>query len=156
MSSVLGGIALLIALIGLQVGMRYWTTVRTRRAWEEAQAAMARHDFESAATSLDKTIKLMPLWTHARMIYGVVLSELGRLPEAEEQLKMAADLQPKEADGHIELGIFYVTTANRPEEGITALRVALACDEKARYRIETEPRLRDFRDGPHYAQLESA
>ena len=153
MQEVVVGIALLLGLVALQAGMRYWTLHRTRVAWSAAQDYMSRGDFEEAEVALAKCVKLMPLWIQPRMLYGSVLSRLNKLEQAEEHLKLAAELQPKEADGYIELAIFYITVAERTEDGVEALRQALAKDPQARHRIDTEPRLRDFRDSDGYAQL---
>lgn len=155
MQEVIVGIALLVGLVALQTGMRYWTLHRTRVAWSEAQDHMTRGDFEEAEMALAKCVKLMPLWIQPRMLYGSVLSRLNKLEQAEEHLKLAAELQPKEADGYIELAIFYITVAERTEDGIEALRHALEKDPQARHRIDTEPRLRDFRDTDGYAQLDA-
>lgn len=155
MQEIIGGIALLLGLVALQAGLRYWTVHRTRSAWTAAQEHMGRGDMKEAEVALARCVKLMPLWIQPRLLYGAVLARLGKLDEAEEHLKMAAQLQPRDADGHIELGIFYVTAAQRIDEGVQAFRDALACDEKARFRIETEPRLRDFRDSDAYRRLEA-
>lgn len=155
MQEIIFGVLLLFGLVGIQAGMRYWTVHRTRRSWHLAQEHMSRGDFGEAEQALARCIKLMPLWTQARMLYGAVLAQQGKLDDAEENLRMAAELEPKQADGHIELGIFYVTAAGRIDEGLAAFRQALACDERARYRIDTEPRLRDFRESDAYAQLEA-
>jgi len=154
MKEIIAGIVLLLALVGLQAATRFWTVHRTRTAWEEAQAQLARGNFGDAEVALARCVKLMPLWLQPRMLYGAVLARQGKLDLAEEQLKFAAELQPREADGHIELGIFYVTAAQRIEDGIAAFRNALNCGEGVRHRIETEPRLRDFRTTEAYAQLE--
>ncbi len=155
MQEVFFGLLLLIGLVALQTGTRYWTVHRTRKAWTDAQAHLSRGDFDEAEPALARCVKLMPLWIQPRMVYGAVLSRQGKLTEAEEHLKMAAQLQPREADGHIELGIFYVTAADRIDDGVAAFREALACDDKARYRIDTEPRLREFRDSEAYSQLDA-
>jgi Flp pilus assembly protein TadD len=155
MQEIIAGVALLLCLIGLQTGLRYWNVRRTRQAWNDAQAHMTRGDLDEAEEALARCVKLMPLWLQPRLLYGAVLAQQGKLESAEEHLKMVAELQPKEADGHIELGIFYVTAAQRMEDGVTAFRTALACGEEARRRIDAEPRLRDFRESDAYAQLEA-
>ena len=155
MQEIIFGIALLAGLVALQAGMRYWTLHRTRVAWSAAQEHMTRGDFEEAEVALAKCVKLMPLWIQPRVLYGSVLSRLNKLESAEEQLKLAAQLQPKDAGGYIELAIFYITVADKMEDGIAALNQALKYDPQARYRIDTEPRLRDFREQDAYAQLEA-
>jgi tetratricopeptide (TPR) repeat protein len=153
MAEVFLGILILLALVGFQAGLQFWNVHRTRVAWQGAQEQLQLDDLVAAEKSLAKCVKLQPLWLQARMLYGAVLSQRGKLADAEEHLKLAAELEPETADGHVELGIFYVTSANRIEEGLTAFRTALACDDAVRGRLNTDARLREFRDSPAYAEL---
>jgi Flp pilus assembly protein TadD len=98
----------------------------------------------------------MPLWLPPRFLLGALFTKLGRLKEAEEQLKFAQALQPREAEGLLELGIFYITAASRIEEGVALLREAIACDAAAAHRIQSDPRLRAFRDSSDVALLEQS
>ena len=113
-----------------------------------------RGDLEEAAKRFEQCVKWMPLWLQPRFLLGAVLVKQGKLDAAEEQLKMAVALEPRQPDGHIELGIFYVTVADRAEDGLAAFKEAISHDEKARTRLETDPRLRAFRDSDAYAQLD--
>lgn len=153
MSNLFIGVLILFGLVGLQAGSRYWTVSRTKKAWEAAQEALRRDDLETAEREIGDCIKRMPLWLQPRFLLGALLAEQGKLEAAEEHLQMALALQPRDAEGHIELGIFYVTAAGRPDDGLAAFEQALAHDEKAWRRLETDPRLASFRETEAYASL---
>jgi predicted Zn-dependent protease len=154
MDNLITGVALLLGLLGLQAGMRYFTVLRTKKAWEGAQADLGRGDLESAEKRIARCIKLMPLWLQPRYVLGAVLARQGKLEQAEAELKMAQALQPREPDGFIELGIFYITSANREQDGVEALRAAVTNDPKAWRRLESDPRLEAFRKTPAFAALQ--
>lgn len=153
MSSLFVGILMLLGLVGIQLGFRYLSVYRTKKAWAQAQADLERGDLASAERGIARCVKLMPLWLHPRFLLGAILARQGKLKEAEEQLKLAQALQPREPEGFIELGIFYVTEADRVPEGIEAFRDALACGDGVWETIENEPRLVSFRATEAYATL---
>lgn len=107
-------------------------------------------------THLADCVRLMPLWLPPRFLFGSLLARHGRLGEAEEQFKMAQALQPRDATGFLELGIFYLTATDRVDEGVAQLREAVAHDASARRKIETDPRLEAFRKTAAYATLDRA
>jgi len=154
MMDILIGIVCLVALIALKSAMGHRAQRRFTIAWEEAQVEIARGNHESAMVHVADCVRLMPLWLPPRFLLGSLLARHGKLAEAEEQYKMARALQPREAVGYVELGIFYITMANRVDDGITQLREALAHDASALQKIESDPRLREFRDSPAYGTLE--
>ncbi len=154
MTELLIGILSLGGLVLFQMAMRRWSQHRLVNAWEQAQAELARGNHEGGAAHLQECIRIMPLWLPPRFLLGSLFARMGRLAEAEEQFKMAQALQPREAEGLLELAIFYLTAADRVQEGVTLLREAMACDASAAQRIQSDPRLRDFRDSPEFALLE--
>ena len=154
MTELLIGILTLGGLVAFQMAMRHRSQRSMAEAWEQAQAELARGNHEAGAAHLEACIRIMPLWLPPRFLLGTLFAKLGRLAEAEDQFKMAQALQPREAEGLLELGIFYLTAANRVEEGVAALREAIACDGAAAQRIQSDPRLRAFRDSSDYALLE--
>ncbi len=154
MTELLFGICSLGGLVVFQMAMRQRSQRRMVDAWEQAQAELARGNHEAGVAHLEECIRIMPLWLPPRFVLGALLARLGRLSEAENQFKMAQALQPREAEGMIELGIFYITAAGRAEEGIALLREAVASDPGAAQRIQSDPRLRDFRESPDFALLE--
>lgn len=154
MTELLIGICSLGGLVVFQMAMRQRSQRRMVDAWEKAQAELARGNHEASAAHLEECIRIMPLWLPPRFALGALLARLGRLGEAESQFKMAQALQPREAEGMIELGIFYITAARSIKEGVALLRDAVAADPDAAQRIQSDPRLRDFRESPDFALLE--
>lgn len=150
------GIVSLGALVAFQSAMRRRGQRRFAGAWEEAQAEIARGNHEAAAHQIAECIRLMPLWLPPRFLLGNLLARQGKLDAAEAQFKMAQALQPREAAGFVELGIFYITAANRIDEGVSQLQEALAHDAAAMRQIETDPRLQAFRETSAFAGLARA
>ena len=154
MIEILVGVVTLGSLVALQAGLRHRTQGKLVRAWERAQKDLAQDDLGAAETQLAECARLVPLWLPARYLLGAVLAKQGKLDRAEEQFKMAQALQPREASGFIELGIFYVTMANRTDDGLAQFREALRLDPAARPQHEGDPRLASFRESAAFAALE--
>ena len=153
---ILLGIICLSAIIAVKSALGHRAQRRFTIAWDEAQVALARGDHESAMAHVAQCVRLMPLWLPPRFLFGSLLARHGRINEAEEQFKMAQALQPREANGFLELGIFYLTATDRFDDGIAQLRDALAHDASVLRKIETDPRLEAFRQTTAYASLERA
>lgn len=156
MNSIFGALVLLGGLVALRSGSQYFNALRTKKAWAGVQADLERGDFASAEKQITRCIKLMPLWLHPRFLLGAVLAKQGKLDAAEEALKMALALEPRQPAGHIELGIFYVTAADRLDDGVDAFIEALEHDPKAWRVLETDPRLEAFRQTEAFAELQAA
>lgn len=150
------GIICLGAIVALKFALGHRAQRRVTIAWEQTQAALAEGNHESAMAHLADCVRLMPLWLPPRFLFGSLLARHGRISEAEEQFKMAQALQPREAIGFLELGIFYLTATDRVDEGIAQLREAVAHDASARHKIDSDPRLAAFRETSAYASLERA
>jgi Flp pilus assembly protein TadD len=156
MAEILIGIVTLGALVALQAGLRHRSHVKLTKAWEIAQVELARKNYDAAELQLAECIRLMPLWLPARHLLGAVLAQQGKFDRAEEQFKMAQALQPREASGFVELGIFYVTMTDRIDEGIAQFREALRLDPNALRSLQSDPRLTSFRESDAFVALERA
>lgn len=156
MMDIIAGIVCLIAIVLLKLALSHRAQRRVMIAWEQTQASLAQGNHELAMTHVADCVRLAPLWLPARFLFGSLLARHGRLDEAEEQFKMAQALQPRDATGFLELGIFYLTATERLDEGLAQLRAALAHDSSARHTIETDPRLERFRNTPAFENLERA
>lgn len=153
LSELLLGILSLGGLVAFQRAMHRRGERKLAAAWERAQAEITCGNYESGAAQLAECIRIMPLWLPPRFLLGSLLVRLGRLDEAEEQLKMAQALQPREAEGMLELGIFYLTATDRHAEGVALLRDAIARDGDALQRIQRDPRLGAFRESADFSLL---
>ena len=156
MIDILIGIVTLGSLVALQAGLRHRTQRRLVQAWERAQDELAQNHLGAAEIQLTACIRLVPLWVPARFLLGAVLVKQGKLEPAEEQFKMAQALQPRNATGFVELGIFYVTAANRIDDGILQFREALHLDPESMRMLQSDPRLASFRNSEAFATLERA
>jgi predicted Zn-dependent protease len=136
------GILFLVGIVGMQLAFRYLKQARMRKWWVRAEEACRVGDFPEAEVALQKCVSLMPLWVPPRSLLGVVLAKQNKLDGAEEQLKMVAELQPKEAQGFVELAAFYALF--RPEQksdGLGALEKALAIDPTLREKLAKDERV---------------
>jgi len=148
------GMLALGALIALRRFQQAGQQRRIERAVAEAQEAVQDGDLDTAEAALRTCVKLAPLSVPARQYLGAVLAKQGRLEEAEEELRMAADLQPKNGEGHLQLGVFYAACFDdRHEDALDALEKALAHDARLRDRIEGEPRLKPLQSNPRLRAL---
>ncbi len=142
MNSLLAGVGVLLALIGLQFGTRHLQILRAKRLWTRANEAIRANRFDEAEKILRKCVKLMPLLRPARIGLAAILARLGRLPEAEEQFKAVVMLEPRQAEGHLHLGYFYVTQFHdRDADAVAALCKAVEFDTGLRERLWNDPRL---------------
>lgn len=154
MTNLLVGLLILAGLVGLQLGMRHFTQVRLQRAWNHSQEAIQAGDLDIAASHLEKCVRLAPLWLPGRRQLANVQTRRGRFEAAEAQLKMSADLQPKQAPGHLELGLFYALhMPDRTDEALTAIERGIACDPQFRSAIATNPAVQRLRDHPRFQAL---
>jgi tetratricopeptide (TPR) repeat protein len=156
MTEILIGIITLGSLVALQAGLRHRTQRKLAKAWKRAQVELARNNYGEAELQLAECIRLVPLWVPARFLLGAVLVNQGKLEPAEDQLKMAQALQPRDATGFVELGIFYVTAANRIDEGIANFREALRLEPETLRTLQSDPRLASFRKSEAFLALERA
>ena len=143
MNSTYTGILMLLGLVGMQLVFRYIKQARMKKWWGCAEGACRAGDFPEAERALRKCVSLMPLWVPARSLLGVVQAKQNKLSEAEEQLKMVAELQPKEAEGFVELAAFYALfLPEQKADAIDALEKAVACDPDLREKLGDDVRLR--------------
>lgn len=156
MGDIVIGIIALAGLVALRGGMNRWTMYRVQRAWEGARADLDARAYDAAEGKLATCVRLLPTWIPARFTLGAVLAAQGKLAEAEAQLKLARDLEPRQPEGHIELGIYYLTAAKQPAAGVAALREAITLKPDVIQRINTDPRLAAFRDTEDFTRLTDA
>ncbi|NJL73388.1 MAG: hypothetical protein HC888_18580 [Candidatus Competibacteraceae bacterium] len=86
----------------------------------------------------------------ARRALGAVLAQQDRLDEAERELKMAAELQPRKPGGHLDLALFYARyQPDRAEDTIRALKEAIVHAPQLREDILKTRALPRFIRSPH-------
>jgi cytochrome c-type biogenesis protein CcmH/NrfG len=149
MTKLIPGILLLLALVGLQIGLRRLNLWRVKKAWEAGNEAAKRQDWHAAERALRTCVKKLPMWTASQTLLGVVLARNGKLDEAEDRFRMAANLEPKNPEGYFGLLYFYAT--HRPKEmgrAADTLREAFIRTPALRDKLREDPRLDKLREDP--------
>ena len=153
-SNLMFGIAVLVSLVLYQIAARQVRLLRLKRAWTRGHEALKATQLEVAEQEFRRCVRLMPMWKAGRSLLGVVLAQLNRLDEAEEEFKMVASLEPRQPDGHLALAYFYAThRPERAEEAVLSLREAVQCDPALLSRLRNDPRLGSLRNQPAFQHL---
>lgn len=152
----MSGVISVLVVLAVFMGVRQWGHLRFKKAFEAAQAALQAQDYETAERHLRQCAKRAPLAVPIRATFGGVLARNGKLEEAEEQMKLAAELQPRNAEGHLMLGVFYASTfPDRQEDAFTALERAVELDPNVRGKIAQHDGLDTVRSSPRFQALVS-
>ncbi len=104
---------------------------RARRAWERATSLSTEGNWPAAEAELRKAVRLVPGVATLRRALSGVLTQQEKYGEAEEHLRMASQLEPRNAHVQLDLGVFLaVCPPQRPEEAIDALECAVALEPR--------------------------
>ncbi len=144
-------IAGVLAVRGLiSLGRNY----RLKKNWMRASEALKENDLDTAAVALRRCISLMPLWVMARGTLGVILARQNKLEEAEEQLKLAAELQPRRPEGFVELGLFYALHFDtRDDDAVGAFARAIENAPELAQQLRQDPRLARLRAHARFEEV---
>ena len=152
--SILPGVLLLLALVGVQVGMRRLNVWQVRKAWFTGNKAAKEEDWPTAARAFRVCTKKLPMWTAGQTMLGVALAHQGNLDDAAERFHMAASLEPKNPEGYFGLLYFYAThRPNDMERAAAALRDAFVKDPTLREKLMNDARLIRLRNDPALRSL---
>lgn len=136
------GIVLLLTLVLGRFAYSQWRMRKLKARWEEANHAINAGDFDEAEAPLRACIKMMPIWLPAHRLLAVVLYRQGHMAQAEQAFRFAADLEPRNPQGHLELGYFYATAdRSRLEDALSAFEEAVSHDPKVREVLRQDKRL---------------
>lgn len=135
------GLLVLLGLVLFQVLARAIRMAQVKHWCTKANQAMEAGDWQSAEQSLKRCLARAPLWVPGRRLRAVLLARTQRLDEAEAEFKMAAELQPRDAEGHLQLAVFYAALGpEKAEQGVAALRTAVECDPGLKEALARDPR----------------
>lgn len=149
----LWGVLLLAGSIGLLWSRRY----RLRKAWKDSVAALERGDFPAAERSLRKCVRQAPSWVPPRRLLGRTLVALRRFDEAEKELRLAMQFEPRNAEAYLELAVFLSNCPPiRLDEAIENLRTALHLAPALRDEVQQMSLLASLREHPGYEEALSA
>jgi len=127
---------------------------RVRGAWRRGMEAYARQDFAEVRQAFRYVVKKYPGWAMARRMLAKGLAALGDHAQAEQELRLAAQLEPRNADGHIDLAIFLASLArDRHEEAVACIETALAVAPDMRAAVAASPQLRPLHTLPKFRAI---
>ena len=135
-------------------GLGHWRRRRLEKHWQRGQEAFQHGDFDAAEAAFRTCVRTVPTVAALRRALGGVLSHQRKFKEAEEQLRFAAELEPRNPIGHMDLGFFFaVAVPDRAEHAIDAFAEAVACDPAMRDKLAQEPRLDPLRRHERFRDL---
>jgi len=127
---------------------------RAVRWWNRGIQAIEQADYDSAEQALRRCVRLSPISAPARRLYARALMSHGKIREAEHEVRMATQLEPRNADGFLDLGFFLSACApERNEEAVEALEKAVALAPNLRGVIAQDERLRPLHELPRFQAL---
>ena len=124
----------LVLLVGgvYVVVMLAWRRFRVhqiKRWWTEGHEALAAGRAEEAVPVFRKCLRVWPAAPNFHEALGTALSQTGRLEEAEQELRMAVDLEPSRAQSHLNMSLFYAFAApGRDRDALEAFARVQALD----------------------------
>jgi len=127
---------------------------RVTALWESGAAAFERQAFDEAQRAFARVVKLSPSSAAPRRMLGRTLVALNRPNEAEPQFRLAADLEPRNGEGRLELGVFLAL--HRPglaDEAFAAIEQAFALDPNLRTAMASWPLPPRLREHPRLRAL---
>jgi tetratricopeptide (TPR) repeat protein len=154
MSGTIVGMVALLLIVLYMWGTQALRRQRFARYWKAGHEAAQRKDWESAERAFRKSVKLLPVAGMVHRVLGRVLVERGNLAEAEEHLRLGASLEPRNPDGHMDLGMFFALHApERVDDAVTAFESAAASAPQLRDFFRDDPRLDNLRGNERFQRL---
>jgi len=145
------GIALLFVIIAFRWGAGYWQGRRFRACWTKGWEALKANDFVAAETAFRTCVRLAPTASLAHRALGGALIRQGKLDEAEERLRFGSDLEPRNADGHLDLGFYYaLCVPERADDAIHSFAEAIEHKPELRAVLAEDPRLEALRQNAKF------
>lgn len=144
------GLALCACILSAYVLQRRWLAA----AWKRGMEALKGRDFAAVNEAFHYIVKKRPGWAMARRMLARGLAGVGRHDEAEREFRLAAQLEPRNPEGHIDLAVFLVSVApERREEALSCIEAALGVAPDLRTAIATLPQLRPLHSHPRFRDL---
>lgn len=148
------GIAFSVVIVAFMWGYANSRGWRAKRLWERGIHAVNGQQWAEAERVFRKCVRLVPVWTGSRKMLAVALVKQNKLDEAEEQFRMASELEPRKPEGHLDLGFFLATLRpDRQEEAIDSFARAVEFDPEIRAVLQNEQRLDALKQNPRFNEL---
>ncbi|HUW62471.1 MAG TPA: tetratricopeptide repeat protein [Candidatus Bathyarchaeia archaeon] len=154
MKSPLFGLAVVLLIIALRSVYMQWKRRRFAILLKSGADAVKNKDFAGAESAFRDSVRLAPTSAQIRLALGAVLAQRQKFKEAEEQLRLAAQLEPRKPLGHLELGFFLALSApDRSDEAVAAFAEAVKCAPQVREGLAKDPRLAGLRQHAEFQKL---
>ncbi len=143
-----------LLILGACIAFMWSRGYRMRRTWKRGIDALEAGDLAVAEKSLQSCVKQSPSFVPARRLLGRTLVALQRFDEAEAQLRLASQFEPRNAEGHLELAMFLANCPPvRPDEAVKSLSTALEFAPAIRATLGHRPEFARLRDDPQFQAL---
>lgn len=103
------GLGIAFAIVGGFIFARKYQQKRFEEYHRRSQQAFREGNLAAAEAALKKCLKLMPIWADGHRAMGEVLARKGEIEKGAERMHFAAQLQPRNPLGHLELAHFLVS-----------------------------------------------
>jgi Flp pilus assembly protein TadD len=154
MESPLFGLAIVLLILVLRSVYMQWKRRRFAALLQEGAEAFKNKDSAGAGSAFRQCVRFAPTSAQVRLALGAVLAHRQKFKEAEEQLRLAAQLEPRKPLGHLELGFFLALCApDRPDEAVAAFGEAVKCAPQVREGLAKDPRLAGLRQHAEFQKL---
>ncbi len=128
--------------IGVMLAWKRYRMHQLKHWWTAGHEALAGGNADAAVAAFRKCLRIWPAAPNFHEALGTALSHLGKLGEAEQELRLSVDLEPSRAQSHLNLALFYAfAVPGRQREAVAAfervreLDPALADEALAREHI---------------------
>ena len=127
---------------------------RARKWCERGVKALDQNAVAEAQYAFGKMVRLQPIWAPGRRLLAQAHIIAGDFAAAEEHLRFASDLQPRNQDGHMDLGMFLaICPPQRPDEAIEAFAKAVELAPSLVETLAAEPRIGHLRGHQAFRRL---
>ena len=147
-------LALAVGILVLRMAITRSHGPRARKWCDRGIKALEDNAIPDAQHAFGKVVRLVPIWAPGRRLLARAHILAGDFAAAEEHLRFASDLQPRDPDSHMDLGLFLaICPPKRSEEAIASFAKAVELDPKLRETLAAEPRLAHLRDHDTFRHL---
>lgn len=123
------GMGIVMAIVGGFIFARKYQQKRFEKNHRAFQQAFREGNLAAAEAAMGRCLKLMPIWADGHRAMGEIMARQGRMEDGVERMRFAAQLQPRNPLGHLELAHYLVTyKPDATTEARSALEAAIALE----------------------------
>ncbi len=93
--------------MGIMLAWKRFRMHQLKHWWTAGHEALAGGNAAAATAAFKKCLRIWPAAPNFHEALGTALSHLGRLEEAERELRLSVDLEPSRAQSQLNLALFY-------------------------------------------------